>query len=175
MKKTGIYLLLIFMALHIGSCEKTDDGSYVAPITVYEKVYGSWTLSSLKMVDEYAKANSIKPDEQDLSNWFNFSEFTIELNVDANNEPTTYKVNGDVPELFLPEGFWSLSASHPQTDLTPIAINLYANSAKNQLADQLFISSIPGANNELEFKLIRKANQVPYLSYVFKLIPATLN
>ena len=163
------------MALHFESCEKTEDGSYVAPITVYEKVNGKWTLSSLKMVDEYAKANSIKPDEQDISALFNFPEFTIELNVDANNEPTTFKVTGDAPELFLPEGFWSLSASFPQTDLTPIAINLYANGSKNQLVDQLIISSIPGAKNEMEFKLVRKANQIPYLSYVFKLIPATLN
>lgn len=175
MKKTTLYLLLIYMVFHLGGCEKTEDGSYVAPITVYEKVKGNWKLSNLKMVDEYAKANSIKPDEQDITTLFGFENFVVELNVDSNNEPTSFKVIGDVPQLFHTEGYWSLSSEFPQTDLTPLVIDLYDNSAKIEVADRLYLTSIPGARNEMELKLIRQSNGVPYLSYVFKLEPATQN
>ncbi|MFT3740625.1 MAG: DUF5004 domain-containing protein [Breznakibacter sp.] len=177
MKKTAIYALLFFAALQLGGCELTDDGSYVAPVTVYEKVNGTWALTKLSMVDNYAISNAIEPTEQEITYWFNFETLTITLNVDPENNPTTYSVSGDVPELFLKEGYWSLNSPFTRTDQSPLVINLYQNASKDRVADQLVLSSIPsgGASNGMEFKLVRQSNGLSFLTYVFKLSPVTQN
>lgn len=72
------YLLIAWSAL---GCNDMDDGPFVEPITLYEKVNGNWSLESLKMIDEVAKANAESPSEQNISSFFNFSEFKLSLNV----------------------------------------------------------------------------------------------
>lgn len=172
MKKRSIYILLFFVGILLGGCDNADDGGYAKPITIYEKVKGDWSLTSIKMVDEYAKANSIKPDEQDLTNWFNYNTFVLQLNVDEENIPTSYKVLGEVPALFSADGFWDLSSAFTNTDLSAVKINLYTDVSKTQRTDQLLLISTPGSNEKMEVQLVRKANQVTYASYIFTLTPA---
>lgn len=169
MKKLRIYLCLLVVSMLWVSCYEIDNGSSVDPITIYEKVNGSWTITSLKQVDEYAKANSIKPFEQDLTTWFNFGTFGINLNVDTDNHPTSFEVSGDVPALFLKSGYWDLSSAFPNTTQEAITINLYRDAAKTQLADQLKLTSIPGTLDQMEFRLVRSDAGVAYVSYVFNL------
>lgn len=153
-------------------CYQTDDGSYVAPITIYEKINGSWSLDQLTLVDEYAKANAITPDNDDLTSWFNYQTFQIKFSVDENDEPTSFEVTGDVPELFLKSGYWSLSSSYPNTDLSAVRINLYSDASKTDIVDQLRLTSIPGAQETMEIQLVRESNGIAYASYLFNLSPA---
>src|SRR5690554_2583830 len=101
-------LVLFFLGLLALGCNELEDGSYVEPITVYEKIHGSWNLMNLKMVDEFAKANNIMPSEQNLSSLFNYDTFQITFNVDNNMEPSSYTVTGNVPPLFQLNGYWRL-------------------------------------------------------------------
>lgn len=171
MKRECYILLLLFVVLlSLGSCTKTDDGSYVHPITLYEKISGTWALSSVKMVDEIAVVHASSLTEVDLTTQLNFSTFKLVLNVDESGNPTTYQVQGDVPELFAKTGYWQLDNPYPHTDASASKILLYSDVAKTQLTDQLTITTIPGSTAVLEFKLTRSTtDQVPFVSYQYKL------
>jgi hypothetical protein len=169
MKKLMMKTLVIFLFFFAFSCDEMDDGSFVEPITIYEKVNGDWSLMNLKMVDEFAKANAIKPDEENLSNLFNYQNFQIRLNVDDRMQPTTYEVLGDVPPLFEPNGFWELSSAFQQTNGTALRIYLFSDAQKTQKTDELRLTSVPGSNKQMEIQLVRESEGVPFVSYVFKL------
>jgi hypothetical protein len=173
MKKTKLLIIvLIFMPALWYGCTKTDDGSYTAPITVYEKVNGTWNMFSIKMIDETAKSAAIKPDEVTLTDQFSFAGFAITLNVDEANNATTYVVSGAAPELLVPQGFWDLDTQFPQTNGTAVKINFYSDAAKTQKTNQVSITTMPGALPEMEIKLTHSSNQVAYVSYQYKLVLA---
>jgi hypothetical protein len=171
MKRTKNLLLLLFLSLFLVECQKTDDGSYVAPLTIYAKLAGNWKLSGIKVVDEIAKASSIKPDEVDLISKFTFSSLTMTFNVDADSLPTSFEVGGTAPDLFLKSGYWDLDSPFTHTDGTPVQIFLYSDAAKTQLADVLYFSSLIEAKKSTtcEIKLTRLSAGTPYVSYTYKL------
>ncbi len=160
----AVVVIMIF-----GSCNSNDDGSYTPPITLYEKVNGSWTLTNLKMVDEFAKANGIEPNEQNIGSWFNYDTFQMNLEVNDQNEPTTYEVLGDVPLLFPPSGYWRLSTDFQLTTPHPAKIFLYDDAQRTQLLETLNVTSVPGSNNQMEVQLQRISGGAPFITYIFKL------
>lgn len=164
-----IICLLAVVSLFAAGCNEPDDGSHADPITIYEKINGEWSLMNLKMVDEVAKAGNIQPNEQNLSGLFNYEDFKIKFNVDAQNRPTSYEVIGDVPPLFAPSGYWQLSSAFQQTNAGATRIFLYSDALKTKLTDELRLTSVPGTNDEMEIQLVRQSNGVPFVSYVFKL------
>lgn len=158
------------MCLFAISCDNTEDGSYVDPITIYEKVNGNWGLTNLKMVDDFAKASKIEPSEENLSTYFNYEDFKLKFNVDEKNNPTSYEVTGNVPPLFAPKGYWQLSSDfQPTNPGNAIKIYLYSDAQKTQKTDELRLSSVPGKNGEMEIQLSRTSGGVAFVSYVFKL------
>jgi hypothetical protein len=158
------------MCLFAISCDNTEDGSYVEPITLYEKVNGNWGLTNLKMVDEAAIANGIEPHEENLSTFFNYEDFKIKFNVDEKNQPTSYEVTGNVPPLFAPKGYWQLSSDFQQTNGSGAArIYLYSDAQKTQKTDELRVTSVPGSSDEMVIQLTRSSGGSPFVSYVFKL------
>ena len=173
MKKSKYFLeclLLFLLTLPFTGCEpKTDDGSYTDPITLYEKVSGKWTLSGITQVDETAKTMNITPSEMDLTDQFDFSTFAVDLTVDAANQPTSYQVSGTAPELFPNQGWWDLDTSFPYADGSAPKVNLYSDAGKTDLIAQLSITSMPGAKKEMELKLTRSDDGVPFVSYVYSL------
>jgi hypothetical protein len=173
MRKTRIIPFLILFTIVLGSCEITDDGNYVAPITNYEKISGTWNLKTIKQIDEIAKVNLTKPNEFVLTTEFGFSSFQIKLNVDdsINFNPTTFEVLGNSPELFLKTGFWKLDNPFVNTDGSPTHIMLYSDEAKSQLVDQLILAKIPAKDKNLEFKLTRTFENTPFVTYDYLLTP----
>ncbi len=169
MKKTKKLLLLLYLPLFFVTCEKTEDGSYVAPLTIYEKLAGTWNLNSVKVIDEIARASSIRPDEVKLIDKFGFADFTITFSVNADSLPTTFAVGGDAPELFLSGGYWDLDSPFIHTDGSPIKIYLYTDAAKSTPADSLSITLVPGTKAILGFKLTRSSEGTPYASYEYNL------
>lgn len=163
-----VFLLMVVAQLFVG-CYKSDDGTYTDPITIYEKIGGTWGLTKITQVDEIAVASSLDPDDFVLTNEFNFKTFTITLNVDETFNPTTFEVGGSAPELFIKTGYWELSSAFPTTDASAIRILLYTDEAKTQLADELSVTTLPGSKSTLEFKLTRSSNGTPYVSYQYAL------
>jgi hypothetical protein len=172
MRKTNFYLLflLLFIAF-IQGCEQTDDGTFIEPITLYEKIGGNWVLTGFTQIDEIAKSTLMKPDMINLITRFNFRTFAIALNVDSSSQlqPTTYEVTGSVPELFAASGYWELDEPFVHADGTATTILLYADAARTQLTDKLTVLTIPGKTKTLVFKLTRSDNGTPYVSYEYSL------
>jgi len=169
MKCKSLYWLAFIVFFFALSCDNTEDGSYVDPITIYEKVNGNWQLANLKMVDEVAKANKIEPNEENLSTYFNYEDFKINFSVDEKNQPTTYEVTGNVPPLFAPKGYWALSAAFQPTNSGATKIYLYSDAQKTQKTDELRLISVPGKNDEMQLQLTHSSDGVDFVSYVFKL------
>lgn len=166
--RSKIICLAALIGLIAIGCNETDDGSFAEPLTLYEKIEGEWTLTNLKMVDEYAKANNLQPSEQNLSTSFNYDTFRIKFNVDEKNQPTTYEVLGNVPPLFQLTGYWNLSSAFQQTTSEATRINLYSDAQKTIKVDELRLTAVPGATDEMEFQLVRTSGGTPFVSYVFK-------
>ncbi|WP_194765651.1 DUF5004 domain-containing protein [Tamlana sp. I1] len=168
MKSIKVLVFVFFGLLALG-CNKSDDGSYVEPITIYEKMQGNWSLLNLKMVDQFAKANAIEPSEQNLSTLFNYDVCTMAFNVDANMEPTSYEISGNVPPIFQLKGYWGLSNAFQQANSGAIQIHLYSDAEKSKITDSLLLTSVPGSNEEMEVQLVRTSGGTPFISYVFSL------
>lgn len=163
-------LFIVFFGLLAFSCDKSDDGSYVEPITIYEKMQGNWNLMNLRMVDQFAKANAIEPSEQNLSALFNFDAFQMAFNVDAKMQPTTYQVTGNVPPIFQLSGYWGLNTNFQPTNSGAIQIYLYSDAQKTHRVDTLQLTSVPGSNEKMEVQLVRTSGGTAFVSYVFSLI-----
>jgi hypothetical protein len=153
-------------------CQESVEGDFVNPITIYEKVKGVWSLSSLVLRDDYANSLDLEFTEENLTNWFNYNNFQITLNVDENNQPVDYLATGNTPKLFPPEGFWELSSSFPTTNSEPTLIYLYSDAQKSQKIGELNLTAIPSGNSNMEIRLIRSSNQTPFLTYIFKFFPS---
>lgn len=176
MKKIKIqwlYLLLLLVMYQLSGCNQTEDGSFTEPITVYEKINGNYRLTSLKMVDEIAKAQGAALSEIDLSSKLDFPTFAIRLEVDDQNQPTQFSVEGTAPELFLRSGYWALNHPFPFTNGANLQVNLYTDASKTDLAGYLFLTAISGTRSTLEFKVVHRFEGRPYVSYLYKLVPAT--
>jgi hypothetical protein len=171
--KTKVLLCLMFLLPAIWSgCNKQDDGEDTAPITVYEKIGGTWNMLSLKMIDETAKTAGIKPEEMVITDQFNFGSFALTLNLDENNNPTTFLVSGNAPDLLPIEGYWNLDKAFPAADGTPIVISLYTDAEKTVIANQLRITSMPGATSQMELRLTHSSEGVTYVTYLYTLVTA---
>ena len=163
------YLLLLFMLLPFAGCEPiTDDGSHVDPITLYEKIGGSWKLTDIRQVDEIAKAAGISTNELNLYAQFTFGTLSIDLKTEA-NKPSSYQVTGSAPELFPNAGYWQLDTEFPFADGTAPKILLYSDANRTVKTGELSVTSIPGAKTEMELKLTRTSQGVPFVSYIYSL------
>ncbi|MDR1527250.1 MAG: DUF5004 domain-containing protein [Dysgonamonadaceae bacterium] len=165
----GWLLLLLVTAILAGCKPVTDDGPYVEPVTLYEKVNGIWNLSDLRQVDETAKAAGLSPSEVSLYAQFTFGTFSIDLKTEANT-PTAYQVSGTAPELFPNAGYWQLDSAFPYADGTTPKILLYSDVAKTVKTGELSITSVPGATAAMELRLTRTSGGVPFVSYIYKLV-----
>lgn len=154
-------LLLLSLMLGATACNNTDDGSYVAPITLGEKIHGQWILNSIQQVDE-ATGKSI-----DLSGKFTFMTFGINLQADENNVPTSFTVEGTAPALLPTSGSWAMGNEFTNADGTPSTILL--NPGDNAVV--LTVTAAPGTNRTLSFKMTRKTKGLPFVSYVYNLVP----
>jgi len=160
--KTVEKLLMVLTALWVmtslTACNDTDDGSFVKPITQYEKIGGHWVLNSITQIDELTSTSMT------LTNQFEFDSFAINLNTDGDFQPTTFSVEGTAPELLPTQGTWRLANPYVNSD---------GSSARILLNDatELTVTAVPGVSQTLEFKLTRKVNGQPFVSYVYSLIP----
>lgn len=155
-----LVMLMAMMAMFsITSCNSLEDGSYVDPISLYERIGGRWVVNSVTQVDE---TNQTK---LNLTEQFGFGEFAINLNVDQSNQPTGYTVEGSAPAFFQTSGNWKMGNAY---------INSDGSSAQIILNDKtpLTITALPGVQPTLEFKFTRSTKGQPFVSYVYNLTAA---
>ena len=136
-------LVVSFTSL-LSSCNVTEDGSYVAPISINEKIHGKWSLQSLDQTDE------ITMKKMSLTDALQFKTFAITLNATAEGTPSTFTIEGEAP-LLLPT----------------LLLN---DGQKNH---EVIVTAIPGNEKTLAFKLVRKLAGKPFVSYTYNLTSST--
>lgn len=163
--RIALMLLCCSGAVALTGCSDTEDGSYVAPITLSEKINGEWALNSLTQVDEVAQTS------KDLTAQFAFSSFIIQLDADAQGEPTSFSIGGQAPALLPTSGTWEMENNFYNSNGNSPRIFLNSN---GQRVASLTVTSVPGATRTLELKLTRRQNGQAFVSYIYNLAPATL-
>lgn len=156
MKKTVKLLMLsavMVTGLAFTSCEDTEDGSYVPPITLGEKIAGQWQLSSITQIDE-TNAKTM-----DLTGQFDFATLGLDLKEDG-----TYAVSGSAPAFIPTLGTWKMANDFVNSDGSPAQIILNDNMV-------LTITAVPtGGTSHLKFKLTRKTKGIAFVSYEYDLM-----
>ena len=166
----AFWLFPLFIAtIFFISCNDTDDGNYIKPITLYEKVNGHWLLNSIKQVDEIS-GQSIS-----LTDQFDFSSLNIELNTDSDDNPQTYIIHGSAPALLPVSGYWSMEYPFINADGSANKIVFYNDANLTAKSAELTITTLPGNNNILEFKFTRKTQGQPFVSYVYNFISLNID
>ena len=145
--------LLFSTAMAFTGCSTVDDGSYTAPITLSEKISGKWVVNSVMQTDE---ANARTKTLTDL------------LNQDEAGNPSTFTVEGSAPMLLPTSGTWKMDYNFTKSDNTPSRLLL--NDGKAETA--LTVTAVPGNTKTLEYRLTRKTNGQPFVSYTYNLTQA---
>lgn len=156
MKKNARLLLLSAMmvaGLSFTACDDTDDGSYVPPITLGEKIAGQWQLSAITQIDE-TNAKGM-----DLTSQFDFATLGIDFKEDG-----TYNVKGTAPAFIPTSGTWKMANDFVNSDGSPARIVLNDKT-------ELTITAVPtGGTSHLKFKLSRKSKGIVFVSYEYDLV-----
>lgn len=167
------WLFLLCLVIMFG-CSKTNDGSYVEPITSYERLAGKWKLKSIVEVDELAKVQQLATFQIDLTSKFNFNTMILTLSVDTANghKPTAFTVEGDAPEIFATNGFWDMDIPFAKTDGSAPLLYVYSDQAKTNLVDMFQVINVPGSDKSLQLTLSRVASGITFLSYQMIFMPS---
>lgn len=182
-------LLLLLIAIPFAACDPvTEDGSFVEPITLYEKIGGTWTLGDMVMIDENAdngwltnldgsptqsKEAASKP-EMSINGALGYDQFVMKLNVDGSNQPTTYSVETTAKVSYIPhEGYWELSDTFTNPTGSSPVVYIYSDAAKTNQVASFTVTSVPGASTTMELKFVRNIAGKPHTSYVYKLSKTT--
>ncbi|MFZ4862093.1 DUF5004 domain-containing protein [Sphingobacterium sp. Mn56C] len=168
-KTSLLAVVFAFVLIQQTGCNKTKDGSFVEPITLYEKVKGTWKLDDITQIDHIAQELDSKHKELDMYTELGFPSFQLKLNVDDKNAPTSYEVLGNAPELFPNSGFWELNVAFIQANGTSPQLLLYSDAEKSNLTAKLHVTTIPGTADKMDIVLTRYAEGVAYVSYHYKL------
>ncbi|MCR5077575.1 MAG: DUF5004 domain-containing protein [Prevotella sp.] len=160
-KMLGVVLLLSATMTFTG-CSTVDDGDYTAPITLTEKVGGKWVLNSVVQTDE-ANART-----KTLTDLLDFDTFVINLNQDEAGNATTFSIEGNAPLLLPVSGTWQMDHDFTKSDNT--ASRILLNDGKSETA--LTVTAVPGNTKTLEYRLTRRTNGQPFVSYTYNLMQA---
>ena len=154
MKAFLLFIALAPTALFI-SCATTDDGDYVSPIQLTEKIGGNWVLNSITQTDE-TNATDLA-----LTTLLDFDTFGINL-----GENGQFAVSGNAPKLLPTSGTWELDNNYVKSTGEANRILLKGSEGTAILT----VTATPGAKPELGFQLTRKQGGQAFVSYKYNLV-----
>jgi hypothetical protein len=149
--------LMILPATMLTGCSDVDDGSYVDPIKLSEKVNGNWRVNSVIQTDV---ANG---KELNLTEKLGFSTFNIQL-----GENGYFTVDGSAPKLIQLNGSWKTDYDYVKSDNSASLLLLNDGTSEQTLT----ITKTPGATRELELRVTHFNSGEPYVTYTYSLTDA---
>ena len=113
-----LFTVFIILVLALASCEPVEYGELGEPFSKIEGIAGTWKVTELVQVDETALAQGGLYTEQDLTDHFNFSNYTITFNVDAGSLPSSFDVvTGGSPSFIDTTGTWTFDNNDFPTEV----------------------------------------------------------
>lgn len=153
--KTILLLLALAPASMLTSCASTEDGEYVAPIQLTEKIGGNWVLNAIDQIDETTGTDLA------LTTLLNFDTFSINL-----TDGGQFTVSGNAPKLLPTNGTWELDNNFVKS--TGDATRLILNGSDGKVS--LTVTAAPGSKPELGFQLTRKQQGQAFVNYKYSLV-----
>jgi hypothetical protein len=153
--KSLLLLTALVPMMLFTSCATTDDGDYVAPIQLTEKIGGNWVLNTIVQTDE------TNATELALTSLLGFDTFNLNL-----SEGGQFSVSGNAPKLLPTSGTWELDNNFVKS--TGDAIQLILKGSEGIAT--LTVTTTPGAKPELGFQLTRKQGGHAFVSYKYSLV-----
>ena len=153
--KSLLLLTALVPMMLFTSCATTDDGDYVAPIQLTEKIGGNWVLNTIVQTDE------TNATELALTSLLGLDTFNLNL-----SEGGQFSVSGNAPKLLPTSGTWELDNNFVKS--TGDAIQLILKGSEGIAT--LTVTATPGAKPELGFQLTRKQGGQAFVSYKYSLV-----
>ena len=109
--------LLIAVVLVLTACEPVEYGELGVPFSKIDGIEGTWVATEVIQVDETALAQGGLYTEMDLTDVFNFSNYTITFNTNS-GQPFTFTVSpGGAPNFIDTEGTWAFDDNQYPTEV----------------------------------------------------------
>ncbi len=160
--KKYIYLVIILIATFIISCKPVQYGELGEPFSKTDGIKGTWKVSELIQIDETALAQGGLYTEMNLTDLFDFSNYTITFNVDNENNPSTFSVDaGGAPSFIDTTGTWSFDDVDYPTEV------LFSLPDSIQTTSELRLIAPPRENTSLRIKFLRYSGGKLIVSYQY--------
>jgi hypothetical protein len=167
MKYMKIFFSVLLVAIFFSACRPDDIKEIGDPRDVPASMGGVWKLTKVVQKDEESARKGFPYSELDLTNVFPYSQFTLTLNLDNNESPSTFtSTPGGSPDIIgLTSGTWTVD-----NGAAPTKINFTSGTTTKSVT----LGSYPvGGNDKLKFRIERRdadpaANNKLLISYTYE-------
>lgn len=150
-------LAIIFVA-----CDPVEYGEIGTPFSKVEAIEGTWKLSQISQIDEAALEQGGIYTELDLTDAFNFTDYTITFSLDADTLPLEFSIDaGAAPNFIDTLGTWTFDDNDLPTEL------LFTQSDSTNVTSKLKLIAPPRDQNPLRMKYQRFAGGNLIISYQY--------
>lgn len=148
------------------SCKEDDFGEVGEPFNKIQYIQGTWKCTNVTQLDEYAVQKDYSFTKLDITDYYNFTDITLSLNVDTDLQPTTFILNpSGTPNFIITTGTWQFNDYN-----YPSHIYLYADGS-TEISSILQLDEVPRpeTSNSITYKWTRYSGGKAILSYQYTL------
>ncbi len=156
------FIFFIVLATAFAACEPVEYGELGEPFSKIEGIEGTWIATEVIQVDETALAQGGMYTEQDLTDLFNFTSYSITFDVDANNLPSNFSVTSSgAPSFIDTTGIWTFNDNDFPTEV------LFTHPDSSLFSSKMRLITPPRDQNPLRMKFQRFSGGKLIVSYQY--------
>lgn len=155
-------IMFTMLAITFVACDPVEYGEIGVPFSKVEAIEGTWKLSEIIQVDEAALEQGGMYTELDLTNAFNFTDYSITFSLDADTLPLEFSIDaGMAPNFIDTLGTWTFDENDLPTEL------LFTQSDSVNVTSKLKLIAPPRDQNPLRVKYQRFSGGNLIISYQY--------
>ena len=157
-----LFTFFIVLVIALVACEPVEYGELGGPFSKIEGIEGTWITTEVIQIDETALAQGGLYTEQDLTNLFNFSSYTITFSVDTDTMPSSFSVfTGGAPSFIDTTGSWTFNDNDFPTEV------LFTHPDSSVFTSKMRLIAPPRDQNPLRMKFQRFSGGKLIISYQY--------
>ena len=157
-----LFTFFIVLVIALVACEPVEYGELGNSFSKIEGIEGTWIATEVIQIDETALAQGGLYTEQDLTNLFNFSRYTITFSIDSDTMPSTFSVfAGGAPSFIDTTGSWTFNDNDFPTDV------LFTHTDSSGFTSKMRLIAPPRNQNPLRIKFQRFSGGKLIISYQY--------
>lgn len=154
--------ILTLLTIMIVACDPVEYGEIGTPFSKTEAIEGTWGLTEIVQVDEAAREQGGMYTELDLTNAFNFTDYTITFTLDTDTLPLEFSIDpGMAPNFIDTLGTWTFDDNDFPTEV------LFTQSDSVNVTSKLKLIAPPRDQNPLRVKYQRYSGGNLIISYQY--------